>query len=71
MGIFDKLFAKKSAEIGLGAPVAGQAVPLSEVSDPTFGEEIVEGLERRTRNTLAPEEQAYLAAILHRTCRLV
>lgn len=41
MGIFDKLFAKKSAEIGLGAPVAGQAVPLSEVSDPTFGEEIL------------------------------
>ena len=41
MGIFDKLFAQKSAEIGLGAPVAGQAVPLSEVSDPTFGEEIL------------------------------
>ena len=34
-------------------------------------QQIVEGLERRTRNTLAPEEQAYLAAILHRTCRLV
>lgn len=33
--------------------------------------QIIEGLERRTRNTLAPEESAYLAASLHRTCRLV
>ena len=41
MGIFDKLFAKKSNDISLGAPVAGQAVALSEVSDPTFGEEIL------------------------------
>ena len=41
MGIFDKLFAKKSHDISLGAPVAGQAVALSEVSDPTFGEEIL------------------------------
>lgn len=41
MGIFNKLFAKKSDEIPLGAPVAGQAVALREVSDPTFGEEIL------------------------------
>ena len=41
MGIFDKLFAKKSSDITLGAPVAGEAVPLNQVSDPTFGEEIL------------------------------
>lgn len=41
MGIFDKLFAKKSNDIVLTAPVAGEAVPLSQVSDPTFGEEIL------------------------------
>ena len=39
MGIFDKLFGKKSSDITLGAPVAGEAVPLNQVSDPTFGEE--------------------------------
>ena len=37
MGIFDKLFSKSSNEIRLGAPAAGAAVPLSTVSDPTFG----------------------------------
>ena len=37
MGIFDKLFGKKSSDITLGAPVAGEAVPLNQVSDPTFG----------------------------------
>ena len=41
MGIFDKLFGKKSSDITLGAPVAGEAVPLNQVSDPTFGEEIL------------------------------
>ena len=41
MGIFDKLFAKKSNDITLGAPVAGEAVALSQVSDPTCGEEIL------------------------------
>ena len=41
MGIFDKLFSKKSDEIRLGAPAAGAAVPLSTVSDPTFGEGIL------------------------------
>ncbi len=34
-------------------------------------QQIVEGLERRTQNRLPPEEQAYLAASLHRTCRLI
>ena len=41
MGFFDKLFSSKSKEIALGAPVGGQAVALQEVSDPTFGEEIL------------------------------
>ncbi len=41
MGFFDKLFSGKSKEEELGAPVDGEAVPLSEVSDPTFGEEIL------------------------------
>ena len=41
MGIFDKLFSKKPNEIQLGAPVAGEAVALTEVSDPTFGDEIL------------------------------
>lgn len=41
MGIFDKLFAKKNTGIDLATPVAGEAVPLSQVSDPTFGEEIL------------------------------
>ena len=39
MGIFQKLFGKKLDSIG--APVAGEAVPISQVSDPTFGEEIL------------------------------
>ena len=33
--------------------------------------QIVEGLESRTQNRIPPEEQAYLAASLHRTCRLI
>lgn len=41
MGIFDKLFGGKSDHISVAAPVTGEAVPLSEVSDPTFGEEIL------------------------------
>ena len=41
MGIFDKLFGKKSSDITLGAPVAGEPVPLNQVSDPSFGEEIL------------------------------
>lgn len=40
MGFFSKLF-KGSPAIQLTAPVQGAAVPLSEVSDPTFGEEIL------------------------------
>lgn len=39
MGIFKKLFGKQLDQIL--APVAGEAVPISEVSDPTFGEEII------------------------------
>lgn len=39
MGFFDKLFGKSEFEIC--APVAGRAVPVKEVSDPTFGEEIM------------------------------
>ncbi len=39
MGFFDKLFGKKGDAVC--APVAGQAVAISEVSDPTFGEEIL------------------------------
>ncbi len=36
MGFFSKLFAKKLHE--LNAPMAGKAVPISEVPDPTFAE---------------------------------
>ncbi len=39
MGLFDGFGKKKG--IVLGAPAAGECVPLSEVSDPTFGEEIL------------------------------
>ncbi len=41
MGLFDKLFKGKKDAITLGSPVKGKAVPLSEVKDPTFGEEIL------------------------------
>lgn len=41
MGFFNKLFSGRSKQEELGAPVAGEAVPLQEVSDPTFGEEIL------------------------------
>lgn len=44
MGFFKNLFGggegKASALDAVYAPVAGEAVPISEVSDPTFGEEI-------------------------------
>ena len=36
-----QLFKKKQDGIEIGAPVKGKAVPISEVSDPTFGEEIL------------------------------
>lgn len=39
MGFFDKLFG--AAEDAVCAPVAGAVVPVTEVSDPTFGEEIL------------------------------
>ena len=41
MGLFDKIFKAKKSGLVLGAHVQGEAVPLSEVSDPTFGEEIM------------------------------
>ena len=42
MGFLDKLLgAKKAEEILILSPVQGEAVALSEVSDPTFGEEIL------------------------------
>lgn len=41
MGFFDKLFSSKQQDFILKSPVKGQAVPLSEVSDPTFGEGIL------------------------------
>ena len=39
MGFFSKLFSKPKDTIC--APVTGHAVPVSEVSDPTFGQEIL------------------------------
>lgn len=39
MGLFDKLFQSK--EEGLYAPVKGEVVALSQVSDPTFGQGIL------------------------------
>ncbi len=39
MGFLDKLFS--SGKMELGAPVQGETVPISEVPDPTFGEEIL------------------------------
>ncbi len=52
MGFFQKLFGKSDAPspaqpqpsagpIQIFAPVAGQAVPITQVSDPTFGEKIL------------------------------
>lgn len=42
MGFLNKLFGGGSAvELELKAPVAGEAVPVKEVSDPTFGDEIL------------------------------
>lgn len=41
MGLFDKIFKAKGADITLTSPVKGQALPLSEVKDPTFGEEML------------------------------
>lgn len=36
-----QLFKKKSDGIEIGAPVKGKAVAITEVSDPTFGDEIL------------------------------
>ena len=40
MGFFQKLFGKPMNQFA--APVAGNAVPLSQVPDPTFAEELLE-----------------------------
>ena len=40
MGIFDKLFGKKN-QYGLHAPMAGKAVAITEVPDPTFAEKML------------------------------
>ncbi len=39
MGFFSNLFGK--SKFKLQAPLTGEAVPISQVSDPTFGEEIL------------------------------
>lgn len=39
MGFFNQLFG--TAEDAVCAPVAGEVVPVTQVSDPTFGEEIL------------------------------
>lgn len=39
MGFLDKLMGKK--EVRIYAPIEGECVPLSEVSDPTFGEGVL------------------------------
>ncbi|SHN57711.1 PTS system, beta-glucosides-specific IIC component [Butyrivibrio hungatei DSM 14810] len=39
MGLFNKLF--QSGKFEIGSPVNGTIVPISYVSDPTFGEEMV------------------------------
>lgn len=36
-----KLFNKKANEIKIVAPVEGRCIPIKEVSDPTFGQEIL------------------------------
>lgn len=42
MGLLDKLFGKKeTAELEVGAPLAGEVVPVSQVKDPTFADEIL------------------------------
>ncbi|NLL78704.1 MAG: PTS glucose transporter subunit IIA [Clostridiales bacterium] len=53
MGLFDKLLGKSGKEFVIGAPVEGECVPISEVSDPTFGEEILgKGIAIRPANGL-------------------
>ena len=44
MGLFD--FMKKKG-ISLAAPVKGECIPISEVADPTFAEEIL-GKDRKS-----------------------
>ena len=39
MGLFDRLFSNNKIEIG--SPVNGEIVPITEVQDPTFSEEMI------------------------------
>lgn len=39
MGFFDKLLGKDKIQIG--APLKGEVIPVTEVSDPTFGQELL------------------------------
>ncbi len=39
MGLFDFMKGKKG--VSLGAPIKGECIPISEVADPTFAEEIL------------------------------
>lgn len=41
MGLFKDIFGSKEERMQIAAPVAGKLVPLREVSDPTFSEEIL------------------------------
>ena len=42
MGFLDKLFGKKEEpKMELAAPLAGEAVSISQVNDPTFSDEIL------------------------------
>lgn len=41
MGFLNKLFGKQEEKIEIAAPVDGEAVPVTEVNDPTFSEEIL------------------------------
>ena len=50
-----KLFGGKKEEGQILAPVAGQAVPLSEVPDPAFAQEIPSCLRKMNLKRLHPE----------------
>ena len=41
MGLLKDIFGTKEERMQVVSPVAGKLVPLSEVSDPTFSEEIL------------------------------
>lgn len=41
MGFINRLFKSNTNTISLSSPVEGKSIPLREVSDPTFGEEML------------------------------